>query len=440
MPNVAFGSLVDPEEEAIKRNRAIAEALRAESMSPMGTEAAPGGLAVPNKYGGLAKLAQALSGAYISKNTDAQQKELGENRQKLSAQEVAQFVAALKGTPATPEMQGNNPSAYVPEQAAVPGDPNSAMSIGMASRNPALQQASASILKDQITPEKNVVVGRSLLNPKTGAVVGEDATWRAEQEMAREAKAAELKARIADQQASREERAAAQKELLALQQAGRADMIRLAASLRPAPQPVQPQIVTTPEGVFQVDRTGNAKPLAAPDGTPLTGKPAQPPGKALPVSAAGKLMENNQNLRRAEQALALMEGKNVGSAKGDENATGWKGYVPDAILQRTDKKGIDARAAIGDLGSLVIHDRSGAAVTAAEFPRLRPFIPQTTDDPATVKKKLNRFVSEYKALVDETTEFYKGSGYNVPDLMGPEGVKRGAPAPAGGGFKIIGVK
>ena len=125
-------------------------------------------------------------------------------------------------------------------------------------------------------------------------------------------------------------------------------------------------------------------------------------------------MENQQNLRRAEQALALVNGESVGEAKGDPNATGWKGYVPNVILNRVDPKGVDARAAIADLGSLVIHDRSGAAVTAAEFPRLRPFIPAATDDAETVKKKLSRFASEYRAVVEEASEFYKASGYKVP--------------------------
>ncbi len=441
MPNVSFGNFADPEEEAIKRNRALAEALRGQSLQVTPTEVAPGGLAVPNQYGGIAKIVQALAAKKMDADADTKQTEYADKKRKLNAEEVSQFIQALRGTPATPETQGNNPSAYMPPQAAAPGDPAAAMGLALGSRNPALQQAGATMLSEQVKPKKPIVVGRSLMD-ETGKVIGEDSTWRAEQELAREAKKAELQAKIDDAKASREERLAAQREMQALNAKAREDMIRLTASLRTPPQQPQPQIVTTPEGVFQVDRSGKTMPLATPDGTPLSGKPAQPPGKALPVSAAGKLMENNQNLRRAEQALALMEGKDVGGAKGDAEATGWKGYVPDAILQRADKKGIDARAAIGDLGSLVIHDRSGAAVTAAEFPRLRPFIPQSTDDPATVKKKLNRFVSEYKALVDETTEFYKGSGYNVPDLMGPAGVKRGSlpAAPAGGGYKIIGVK
>jgi hypothetical protein len=180
----------------------------------------------------------------------------------------------------------------------------------------------------------------------------------------------------------------------------------------------QGPIIQTDAGPMTV-KNGVATPVTGPDGNPLKPKSTE---KALPTSAAQKLMENNQNLRKAEQALALISGKKVGDVEGDAAATGWKGMlVPDAILQRTDPKGVSTRAAIGDLGSMVIHDRSGAAVTAAEFPRLRPFIPTVSDDPETVKKKLSRFVSEYKAVVDEAKDFYRGSGYKVPDAGGASG-------------------
>ena len=37
-----------------------------------------------------------------------------------------------------------------------------------------------------------------------------------------------------------------------------------------------------------------------------------------------------------------------------------------------------------------MHERSGAAVTASESPRLKPFIPLITDDKPTALKKLRR--------------------------------------------------
>jgi hypothetical protein len=162
------------------------------------------------------------------------------------------------------------------------------------------------------------------------------------------------------------------------------------------------QIVQSDQGVMLVDpREGTSKPVVGPGGTPLGPKLKDVPG---PMQKA--MIENVTNLQRAERALALVEGKDIGTMKGDKNATGWKGFLPNTVLNRVDPDGVDARASISDLGSLVIHDRSGAAVTAAEFPRLAPFIPQATDDAETVKKKLKRFVQTYKEEIDNTKSMY----------------------------------
>lgn len=154
-------------------------------------------------------------------------------------------------------------------------------------------------------------------------------------------------------------------------------------------------------------------------------------GRPMPTAAASGLLGNRENLRRAENALGLLNGEQLpGGAAGDPNATGIKGYLPNQVLNRVDPKGVDTRAAIADLGSLVIHDRSGAAVTAAEFPRLAPFIPTEKDDPATARKKLDQFVKNYRANIDDTTEFYRQLGYAVPDSE-PKGQQTQAP-PQGG--------
>lgn len=152
----------------------------------------------------------------------------------------------------------------------------------------------------------------------------------------------------------------------------------------------------------------------------VPGGPADPAvkgngGRPMPSSATSGLLSNQANLREAERALALVSGQALpGGVKGDSSATGWKNILPNQLLNRVDPDGVDTRAAISNLGSLVIHDRSGAAVTAAEFPRLAPFIPSSTDDPATARKKLNQFVQNYRALVDDQVNFYRESGYRVP--------------------------
>lgn len=80
----------------------------------------------------------------------------------------------------------------------------------------------------------------------------------------------------------------------------------------------------------------------------------------------------------------------IQSITDNPNATGYKGLLPDIALNRLYSEGTEGRANVADIGSLEMHERSGAAVTASEAPRLRPFIPLITDDHKTVLKKLNR--------------------------------------------------
>jgi hypothetical protein len=60
---------------------------------------------------------------------------------------------------------------------------------------------------------------------------------------------------------------------------------------------------------------------------------------------------------------------------------------------------------LANLASLEIRDRSGAAVTAAEFPRLKPFIPEVQDDYETVVYKLEqmkRVINDENLIIGET--------------------------------------
>lgn len=149
--------------------------------------------------------------------------------------------------------------------------------------------------------------------------------------------------------------------------------------------------------------------------------------KDVPAPAQKALLENNTNLERAMRALRLVGGGNANNAPRegesiDEAATGLKGYLPNQLLNRMDEKGVEARAAIAELGSLIIHDRSGAAVTAAEFPRLAPFIPTEKDEPATVRKKLNSFVRIYREEMAALQSTYgPDNGYKEFKVGGKQG-------------------
>lgn len=144
--------------------------------------------------------------------------------------------------------------------------------------------------------------------------------------------------------------------------------------------------------------------------------------KPIPTQINQAIIKNVQTLRQLDDTIALL-GKNP-------DATGYKGYLPNVVLSRVDPEGVDARAGIADIGSLVIHERSGAAVTAAESPRLMPFIPLATDDNATAIKKLKRMREVTASEQLGLTETYgQDQGYKPNPLVSkPTAAPEAAPA------------
>lgn len=120
-------------------------------------------------------------------------------------------------------------------------------------------------------------------------------------------------------------------------------------------------------------------------------KATKPPKGAEPPSAVQtKLLENSANLSFINEAINEGE-RNPG-------AFGLQTFLPEEILQRFDKKGVTPRAFVRNISSLKIHDRSGAAVTAAEFPRLKGFIPIAGEPWSVTREKLKGFRTEYDLM------------------------------------------
>lgn len=204
-----------------------------------------------------------------------------------------------------------------------------------------------------------------------------------------------------------------------------ADAPQMAAPAAPlaappaAPAPVQPpQMAQSAPSVPQ--------PTTAAPPSPGTPRVVQGPARVreAPTPAVQGMLNNINQLARAERAIeAIRANPNaVGILPGIANLTGFSSQLWD----RQDPQGVAARAAIADLGSLVIHDRSGAAVTAAEFPRLRPFIPQVGDSAETVMTKLARFREVYREELEAQYSTYGPSqGYRpIPEVervLGPPG-------------------
>lgn len=174
-------------------------------------------------------------------------------------------------------------------------------------------------------------------------------------------------------------------------------------------------IVQSDQGTALVDkRTGESTPVT------MNGQPLGPKLKDLPAPVQKAFLENSTSLRKLDSALEAINTY--------PDAFGIKNYLGDAIRQRTDPKGIEGRALVADIGSMKVHDRSGAAVTASETPRLLPFIPSATDDPKTIQKKVGLFKKEIEAMQQDITSTYSSEqGYK------PFGSKLPQPAPANPG-------
>lgn len=175
------------------------------------------------------------------------------------------------------------------------------------------------------------------------------------------------------------------------------------------PQEPAANVVQTDTGPIAVGPKGTATPITI-NNVPVGKEP-----KPVPEPVLKALLTNSTSERQVDTALQLLNGKTVDGLKGDPSAIGpIQGRVPDTVLQKTNPEGVITRAAIADIGSMIIHDRSGAAVTISEMPRLIPFIPSITDSPEAARAKLTRMKAELTNIGNEYRAVHEASGYKMP--------------------------
>ena len=119
----------------------------------------------------------------------------------------------------------------------------------------------------------------------------------------------------------------------------------------------------------------------------------------VPPSATKAYIDNNSSIRQINEALWALS--QYPGAIGASNL-----LIPDVVKQRTDPEGVDARARIANIGSLLIHDRSGAAVTASETPRLKPFIPTVSDETEAAIQKLKNLKANLQSTNEDIAAAY----------------------------------
>jgi len=183
-----------------------------------------------------------------------------------------------------------------------------------------------------------------------------------------------------------------------------------------------PQYMVTDQGVVALPKRPKPGEITGSLVRGPSGEPLQKELKPIPANINTAISTNDQTLKSIDEAIRLI--------KANPDAVGWKGYAPNKILNETNPEGVDARAAISNIGSLKLHERTGAAVTASEFPRLAPFIPLATDDAATVVKKLTQMRNIAQGEQQNLTETYtREQGYRPSPIL--KSKPASAPAAAG---------
>jgi len=465
MAVVNLTSPYDIESGKIARAQKYAEMLQQQAMEPSQTFSYNGIQAPIPKTAGLAKILQGLTGVYMQNKADEDTKKLGEdtraeaggligkmvdpNLPAIAAQNVSvpatdeERADMLKGiaggsgasplaanaTFEAPGGTGFGGSAGLPARAKTPAEIYADVLSGLG--NPYTSGFATAKLAQMATPErpKFQKVGEyertGTVDPLTGKITFDDNGAPPSRPRTGDLGVYDEYAR--QMQASGKVPKTIEQFLTDQKIAGR-----------------PPAAETYGSPITALDENGNPVFIQAGKGG---GPPSVLPGfkppdvklKPIPVSVTTAILDNEKSLAQIDRALALTSGSGTVGSKADPSATGFKGFLPDVILNRADPSGVEARAEIGDIGSMIIHDRSGAAVTASESPRLKPFIPLITDDAETLKKKLNRLKSEVTATHRGVLEFYsedqgykplpaRGGNVNVP-REGTGGAQPNATAP-----------
>lgn len=113
---------------------------------------------------------------------------------------------------------------------------------------------------------------------------------------------------------------------------------------------------------MMMDQSGNATPVPGSQIRKL---------KTLPVGATRDFDELDDVIFKIDEALRLLDDPQAREAIGR-----WDALFP---AEAQTKEGIQLRGMIAEIGSAILLERSGAAVTATEFARAKPFLPLIND-------------------------------------------------------------
>ena len=183
----------------------------------------------------------------------------------------------------------------------------------------------------------------------------------------------------------------------------------------PMPTYQSPYSGGTPTAQMPTQQSGQMPPGVAGDGRTVTARTDTGPTtsystiklKPPPVTEVRGLRDAERILKESREALHLLR-----TSKGAQDAVGplddWKG---DWVHN---KQGKELRAKVANIGSLLLLERSGAAVTESEFQRARPFVPQTGNLQESLVSKLKRIESVMADAVKNIRGHYSRENNYLP--------------------------
>ena len=390
------------ESAAIQRRLQMAQLLNQQAMQPMELPQQAGVKISP--YAGLAKILEGFNAGREEKAATEAYKELANKYQAGNKADVSGFLEALQGAPERAQrldpqevqQMADQGTPMPPNMPAVAPDRQRAMALALGSQNPALQSAGGHILSQMMTPKQpiHVPAGGTILDPTTLQPV-----YTAPKDRTGE---------LAVYDEYVKQQTALGKKPLGINEF----QIEQRKASRPLAPPRERVVFdATRGGTVNLD-TGAFTPVTQ-NGEPIGTKPKDL--RPVPATINTAMTQNQAVLNKLDRVDQLLAA--------NPNATGiLKGITPNVILNRTDKEGTAARAALAELAATKVHDLSGAAVSVSEFGRLKPFLPQPTDDAETIKTKLAGMRAEIQDIMGATNQIYsEEQGYKpIPNLAPPK--------------------
>jgi hypothetical protein len=184
------------------------------------------------------------------------------------------------------------------------------------------------------------------------------------------------------------------------------------------------QYIQTDNGLVAVPK--KVTPGQTPTATTINGPGGESLGKPLkqiPPAQNTAIIANAKNIENIDAAIAAI--------KANPNALGLKNVMGDTVSQYVNPEGVSVRAQLANIAGGKFHDLSGAAVSASETKRLKPFIPSDTDKPEVALERLQNLRREYVMTNDLIGQTYSAEQGYRPNPVQVKTGKPAAPSPGG---------